>query len=118
MRTVLVVEDDLAIANVITRILHPRGLRVVHAPSADEAMAVIGKQSVDLVISDVHMPGLRGPDLVAHLRKTGVSAPVVFISGDLDLDTVDQSLAIPDATFLPKPFTPEELLATVSEQLR
>jgi two-component system cell cycle sensor histidine kinase/response regulator CckA len=118
VRTVLVVDDDALITSVIARILQARGMNVVQASSAEAAMAVIDGQSVHLVISDVHMPGLRGPELLAHLRARGVDAPVVFISGDLGVDTLDQSLSIPNAAFLPKPFTADELVATVSENLR
>jgi two-component system, cell cycle sensor histidine kinase and response regulator CckA len=118
VRTILVVDDDAVITNVIARILQSRGMNVVQAASAEAAIAIIGGQAVHLVISDVHMPGLRGPELLAHLRAKGVDVPVVFISGDLGVDTVDESLAIPNAAFLPKPFTADELVATVSENLR
>lgn len=118
MRTILVVDDDALITSVITRILQARGMNVLQAASAEAAMSVIDGQSVHLVISDVHMPGLRGPELLAHLRAKGVDVPVVFISGDLGLETIDQSLSIANAAFLPKPFTAEELIATVSENLR
>lgn len=71
-----------------------------------------------LIISDVHMPGLLGPELLAHLRRSGVDAHVLFISGDLEVDTVDRALDVPDASFLPKPFTAEELFTAVSANLR
>jgi two-component system cell cycle sensor histidine kinase/response regulator CckA len=118
VRTILVVDDDTLITNLITRILRTRGMNVLQAASAEDAMAVIDAESVHLIISDVHMPGLRGPELLAHLRAKGVDVPVLFISGDLGVETLDQSLSIENAAFLPKPFTAEELIATVSENLR
>jgi two-component system, cell cycle sensor histidine kinase and response regulator CckA len=118
VRTILVVDDDTLITNLITRILRSRGMNVLQAESAEVAMAVIHAKSVHLIISDVHMPGLRGPELLAHLRAKGVDVPVLFISGDLGVETLDQSLSIANAAFLPKPFTAEELIATVSENLR
>ena len=118
VRIVLVVDDDALVRNVIARILQQRGFGVLEAASADAALSVIDGQPVHLVISDVHMPGLGGPALLAHLRSKGVTVPVVFVSGDLAIDTVDQSLAISNATFLPKPFTSDELLATVTDLLR
>jgi DNA-binding NtrC family response regulator len=91
---------------------------VVKADSASSAFAVMTRDRIDLIISDVHMPGLLGPELLSHLRASGIQAPVLFISGDLDVATVQRSLNVPQASFLPKPFTADELLTAVSASMR
>ena len=98
--------------------LTPRGFNVIGATSAGDAIAAATREPVHLIISDVHMPGLHGPELLGHLRRSGVDAPVLFISGYLEVDTVDRAMDVPDAAFLPKPFTAEELFTAVEANLR
>lgn len=98
--------------------LTPRGFRIIGAQTAGDAIAAALRERVHLIICDVHMPTLQGPELLAHLRRGGVDAPVLFISGYLEIDTVDRAMDVPDAAFLPKPFTSEELFTAVSSNLR
>lgn len=101
------------------RILERQGFRILTADSAGAARAIIEREThIDLIISDVHLPGLAGPELLSHLRAEGIDVPVIFISGDLDLATVDRSLEISGATFLPKPFNATELLSAVNANIR
>ena len=111
-------DDDASVTGIVDRILTKRGFNVIAADSASAAFAVITREPVHLIVSDVHMPGLPGPELLSHLRARGVDAPVVFISGDLDVDTVARSLNVSLASFLPKPFTAEELLAAIQASMR
>lgn len=98
--------------------LTPRGFRIVGAQTAGAAIDAAEREPVHLIICDVHMPGLPGPELLGHLRRGGVDAPVLFISGYLEVDTVDRALDVPQASFLPKPFTAEELFTAVEANLR
>ena len=72
---------------------------------------------LELILSDVNMPGLRGPDLVTELKAAGILCPVLFTSGDPSFEVVDSSLQVPGATFLPKPFSGSELVDAVYETL-
>ena len=107
--SICVIEDDPVIARIIERVASQTGLRVFVSASAMAAMEVIVRERPRLVIADVNLPDLKGPDLIENLQKNGVSSPVLFISGDSSLQTVDTSLRITGASFLPKPFTAEEL---------
>lgn len=117
MRTILVVDDDVKVTAIVDGILRQNDFRVLKADSPSEAFAVLTREKVQLIISDVHMPGLPGPELLERLRQWGIETPVVFISGDLRLDTVDRSLEVPRSSFLPKPFTAAELLIAVRTNL-
>lgn len=109
MPAVLIVDDDAHVATLIARIVRRRGCHAHVATSPVAALDLAASHPIDLVISDVQMPGLRGPELLARLHTIGVDCPVLFISGDASLATVEDSLTMPRALFLPKPFTPDEL---------
>ena len=77
----LVVEDNPALAEVICRLLRPDGhiVTAVHSPHA--ALALLTTADVDLVITDVVMPDLTGPELVAEIHRHRPGLPVVYTSG-------------------------------------
>lgn len=115
--TVLIIDDEPSILHVMEAWLKTAGFNVVAANTAGEARAFTGRQTPDLIISDVMMPELEGPALVTELKKGGVACPVLFTSGDPSFRVVDDSLQVPGATFLPKPFSSRELIDAVFETL-
>ena len=118
LRTILVVDDDHDVTRVVDRVLTRNGFRVHSADSPSEALAIVRRERVQLIISDVHMPGLAGPDLLKYLRDRGIAVPVLFMSGDLSIENVERALDIPEASFLPKPFSEAELFSAVSAVIR
>jgi len=115
--TILVVDDDLNSLSLIARSLEHAGFRVVRASSAQDAKVLAQPGEQDLIVSDVNMPELRGPELVKQLKASGVTCPVLFVSGEGSYEALDESLKVPGATFLQKPFTPAELVRAVFETL-
>ena len=110
-------ERDQATVDAVLAWLKASGFSVHAANTATEARAFTKDRSPDLIISDVMMPELEGPALVKELKAAGVSCPVLFTSGDPSFRVVDDSLNVPGATFLPKPFTSRELIDAVFETL-
>jgi DNA-binding response OmpR family regulator len=106
---ICVVEDDAAIANLVARVAGRTGRKVLVSTSPAEVLALAGVERIELVIADVNMPEITGPELATLLRANGLTCPLLFISGDSSIETVDSSLAIAGASFLPKPFTIPEL---------
>jgi DNA-binding NtrC family response regulator len=98
--------------------LSRHGYQVVTADCASAAFAVLTRDVIHLILSDVHMPGLQGPELIAMLRDHDVKIPVVFMSGDLALANVERALLVRDAAFLPKPFTSDQLIEAVAASVR
>jgi CheY-like chemotaxis protein len=82
---------------------------VVVSTSPAEALRLVDAELTLLVIADVNMPELTGPELTRELRAKGVKCLVLFISGDSSIETLDSSLRVAGASFLPKPFTGPEL---------
>ena len=111
--TILVVEDEEAVQNVLTRVLRSRGYRVHGAGSAEEAeeWLLSAAEAVDLLITDVVLPGRSGPELHERLGSIVPRLPVLFVSGY-------QPSPLPaGAHFLQKPFSSSTLLGAVDEAL-
>lgn len=115
--TVLVIDDEPSILRVIEVWLTSAGFKVYAANTAAEARAFTKAHTPELILSDVMMPELEGPALISELKQAGVACPVLFTSGDPSFRVVDDSLQVPGATFLPKPFSSRELLDAVFETL-
>ena len=115
--TILIIDDEPSILHVMETWLKHAGLAVHAASTAADARAFTKTQTPTLIVSDVMMPELEGPALVKELKAAGVSCPVLFTSGDPSFRVVDDSLQVPGATFLPKPFSSRELIDAVFETL-
>jgi signal transduction histidine kinase/ActR/RegA family two-component response regulator len=117
--TILVV-DDTAIVRRLTRdVLAGAGYEVLEAAGADEALQVAAGHAtpIDVVVTDVVMPGRNGVELVDRLRATRPMLRVLYVSGYTELGIVREGLLAGDAAFLQKPFTPEDLLRKVRQVL-
>jgi two-component system response regulator MprA len=109
--TVLVVDDEPAIREVITTLLEDEGYLVRHAKDGLEALETIAGDEIDLIVSDVVMPRLDGASLVRKLRGRGHDMPVVLMSA------VYADVDLPGVRFVPKPFEIDRLLGTVASAL-
>lgn len=117
--TILLVDDEASVRVSAARFLGMRGYRVLEAESGRDALEVLAADGgpVDLVVSDVLMPDMNGPQLVAELAKSRADLKVVFVSGYAD-DAFKENLP-PGVrhAFLPKPFQLKDLLETVKQQI-
>ena len=112
-RTVLVVEDEGGLRRLIERILREHGYGVIAAASAEEALADGRAEEADLLLTDVVMPGLQGPQLAELLRRDRPGLPVLFVSG-----YSDQAGELAGAGHvLAKPFSASQLLRSVGQAL-
>ncbi|HLV26009.1 MAG TPA: response regulator [Gemmatimonadales bacterium] len=113
---VLLVEDEGTVRTVAMRILQRRGFSVFVASSGEDALTMLAASGgVDVIISDVMMPGMSGLELAERVSATPAPPPVVLMSGfatpEMDPNTL-RRLAV---RFLPKPFTPDELESVVRQ---
>ncbi len=117
--TVLLIEDDERLRGAVRRMLEPRGYRLVVARDGAEALALAASHGseIDLVLSDVVMPGSNGPDVVAQIRQGSGPVRALFMSGYTD-HAVFRSGALEDGmNFIQKPFAPDALARKVREVL-
>lgn len=117
--TILLVDDDDAVRNVAARILRASGYVVVEAADADDALDAVEqyRDAVGLLITDVLMPKMSGRGLAEEVLLRIPAAKVLYISGYID-DALDHVFAgAQGRAFLPKPFTPGELVSCVRRLL-
>jgi PAS domain S-box-containing protein len=116
--TVLVVEDEPALAQVMQRFLRRNGYRILLANQGKEAIERFEScDHVDLLVSDVVMPGMSGLELSEKLRRINPRLKVLYISGYTDDSSVRAQIREGHVAFLPKPFTPDALCRKVREVL-
>lgn len=117
--SVLVAEDDAIVRGLLVRILRAQGYRVIEAANAADAMKLAGEEagSLDLLLSDVVMPGMSGPDLASRLRELRPSLSVLFVSGYVEDDVLRDTAMQSGDALLQKPFGNEELKRAVRKAL-
>jgi signal transduction histidine kinase len=117
--TILLVDDEDGVRQVLARGLEEKGYRLLEASSATEALEILQRQGeeVDLVVTDLAMPGMSGLDLARQAAGMSPFIPFVFISGQPRELLPDLDAAGPDHPLLQKPFTPDDLVACVRARL-
>lgn len=117
---ILFVEDEAAVRGIAARLLRQRGYEVIEAADGEEALILAEEWAgqIDMLISDVIMPGLDGPSLLKKARPYLGDAPVMFISGYAESDFSDLLQDEAGVSFLPKPLDIKTLAERVKQELR
>ncbi len=117
--TLLLVEDEASVRKVTCAILRGAGYTVLEAENGEQAIRIMEAEyrAIDLVITDVVMPGMGGPDFWREMRDRHLDAPVLYMSGYARSTLTDGELDAPNASFIEKPFTAAGLLDAVRELL-
>ena len=117
--TVLVVEDEDAVRRLAERILRQAGYAVLSAPNGADALRLCGATGarVDLLVTDVVMPGMSGRELAEHLGRLCPGLRVLYMSGYTDEAIVHHGVLDPGTAFVSKPFTAPDLARRVRQVL-
>ena len=115
--SILVVDDDGEILQLIAKFLRANGFHVVTARSGAEMQEALRRTDIDLVVLDVMLPGPSGLDLCRDLRRTS-ALPVIMLTAKGDEIDRIVGLEVGADDYLPKPFNPRELLARINAVLR
>jgi len=119
--TILLVENEYALRELMRRFLEGSGYAVLNARDGDEALSVATAHStpIDLLLTDVVMPGMSGFALASRVTELHGETKVLYISGYADdYDVIKEGLAESGQPFLSKPFSQAELFKKVDEVLR
>lgn len=120
MSTILIVEDDESISDLMKTVLDGEGFRVITSPSAEGAKTLLQTEACDLAIIDIILPGQGGMDLILELHALCPNLAVILTSGKIDMNKATFKVLAHQfgvVSILPKPFTIEELLTSVHESL-
>ncbi|MEM9010690.1 MAG: ATP-binding protein [Pseudomonadota bacterium] len=116
---VLLVEDEAPVRSFAARALRLRGYEVMEAEDAEQALELLAEPEtrIDMLLTDVVMPGLDGPSLVRQARADRPDLRVLFVSGYAEDVIQNNPIDIPNASFLAKPFSLSDLSRRVKEML-
>ncbi len=114
---VLIVEDDVEIADLIRLYLEKDGMTVILAPDAETGLESFSSDAPDIVLLDINLPGIDGYEFLRGLRRTR-STPVLIVSAREEDADIILGLGLGADDFIVKPFAPKVLAARVQAQLR
>ena len=119
-RVVLVVDDEPGVRDLVCRVLRGEGYRTLEAAHGGEALELMeaGTERVDLVVTDVVMPGMDGRELGRRLGQSQPALPILYISAYDVNDIFRRGSPRSSAPFLQKPFPPDDLIKSVEELLQ
>jgi DNA-binding response OmpR family regulator len=116
--TVMIVEDDESIREMIDITLSQAGYRVTAVGSGESALDLLKRIKVDLVLLDVHMPHMSGLDVLMAMARMGrPSPPVLMVTANRQADTVAEAVRLGCVGYMAKPFAPADLLGRVARAL-
>ena len=118
-KKIITIDDEAPIRHLISHSLRRERYNVVEAGNGREGLEVIRKEMPDLIVMDVMMPEMNGFETLKAIRSDGSIAhiPVLFLTGFMDKDKINQALQIPHTDYLAKPFVLSVLKQRISKLL-
>ncbi|MBM3601794.1 MAG: response regulator [Alphaproteobacteria bacterium] len=117
MQTILVIDDNSDVREVIQLMLEMADYRVVVAVNGSEGIVAFRTHKPDLVITDLHLPDMSGVDVVRELREIDRACRVVMVSGSTPREDLHDAAPASSVAILPKPFAKHDLLSVVARTL-
>ena len=110
---VLVIDDDIGVHKLARRFLEEKGYRVCLASDGAEGLAWLNRESVDLILLDLKMPGMNGAEFLSRCREANPNLPVIVITEYPESDLMVEALRYGPITLLAKPIEREQLMNAV-----
>jgi DNA-binding response OmpR family regulator len=115
--SILVIDDESIVQESCKRILVPEGYAVESASTGQEGLGKLADSSYDLVITDLKMPGISGMEALKKINHDDPDIGIIMITGYATTETAVEAMKLGAFDYLPKPFTPDELIGTVANAL-
>ena len=111
--TILIVDDDAAMRQMLESLFREQGYATVEAESAKAALECVRETEADVVLSDIKMPGRSGIEMVGDLRRVRPETPVVLMTAFGSIDSAVEAMRAGAFDYITKPFEPEAVLLTL-----
>ncbi len=119
MPTILIAEDEAHTLRVMSMWLGRHGYDILEAVDGDAALNIIDRETVDMIISDMNMPGINGLELIRILREErGMDVPVMLLTARCDREKLARQIEPYEVHVYAKPFMPSRLVADVDRLLK
>lgn len=115
--TVLVVDDNRDMVEILTRLLSRHGLHPLYAYSGQECLEIVHKHVVDVIVLDVMMPGMNGLEVCEALKEMDTPPPIILLTAKDDMATRAAGMSLGVSEFVVKPVNNRDLLARIQTQL-
>ncbi len=115
---VLVVDDNHNLLTLMARVLEERGFHVVQATDGDTGRELLENEGYDLLLADIYMPGMSGLELLEHAHVLNEDMRVILMSSASFNEVRQAAARLGASAFLPKPFSPAELVSAVDRVFR
>jgi DNA-binding response OmpR family regulator len=114
---VLLLEDDNVLLETLLDILTQNGFNVTAVQNASEAIETTFKNDYDMYLFDINLPDMSGIELLESLKQADDTTPTIFISANVDIETISKGFEVGAEDYIKKPFMPEELLVRLNAKL-
>ena len=115
--SILVVDDELLIRDLLYDFFNGQGWQISVAESGEKALEILRSKKIDVMLTDLRMPEMDGLSLTSQVRQSHPDIPVVIMTGYPSVDSAVAALRIKVADYITKPFNINELCRTVESQL-
>lgn len=118
VNSVLVADDEYAFARAVARVLGAAGFHVTTVDNGDAAADAVAKQSFEVILSDIEMPGMSGVELLGLVREHNLDVPVILMTGAPSLETAMEAVSLGALQYIIKPVNNDVLVAAVERACR
>ncbi len=114
---ILVIDDESIVRMSCNRALSPEGYEVVSAQNGSEGLKILEEGQFDIVLTDLKMPDIDGIEVLRKIKEKWPETEVIIITGYQTVDTAVKSIKLGAFDYVEKPFTPDTLIAAVSDAM-
>lgn len=116
--SLLITDDDAAFRETLRLVFEPEGYRTLLAGDGEEAIAIVHREEVHLVLLDMHMPRLTGLETLRRVKRVRAILPCILLSAELDERTIQQALSAEAFSVIRKPVSRRQITGVVRQALR
>ena len=114
-KKILLIDDEINVCTGCKRILEEEGYELDYELTGKDGIEKALKQTYDVIITDLKMPDINGVELIKEVKKKKPDVPIIMITGYASVPTAIETMKLGVVDYIPKPFKPEELVASVQK---